>query len=302
MMSKLKNISLLLLGLALSMPVFAQTDMLFSQHGMNQRVFNPAAIIDNGMLNMELMGRQQWIGFPDAPSVQYVGADLFMEQQPMGLKFGFLNQIAGKEITRQLGVSYAYQVRFSQVLSAQFGLSAGFYQRQVRFSELIFEEGNEPLIKPDESVLKPDFSFGFELYWKAFTLGMAANHVTTPHRKATIFKIPIHNHFYLMHRFILENEIQFFSGISWHQQGSINRFQLDVQFNFGQWEAGLAYRNQDALILKAGIALSANIRMNYAYDFGISKIANYNSGTHEISLQFNFARRSGTYLSPRFLD
>lgn len=296
------HIILSLLMFLLSVPILAQTDLIFSQHGMNQKLFNPAAITDNGMLNLDLMARQQWIGFPDAPSVQFVGAELFMEDQPMGLKFGFINQTAGKEITRQLALSYAYQVRFTQELIAQFGLSAGFYQRKMLFSELTFEQGNEPVIKPDESVLKPDFSFGFEVYWKSFTLGMAANHLTTPNREATVFKIPLHNHFYLSYRHQLNQEITMISGVFWHQQGSLNRLQLDMQFDFGSWETGLAYRHLDAIIFKAGIRLSEYIRLNYAYDLGISRIANYNSGTHEISLQFGIPRSGGAFLSPRFLD
>ena len=297
-----KNIILSLLLLLFSAPIIAQTDLIFSQHGMNQKLFNPAAINDNGMLNLDLMARQQWVGFPDAPTVQFVGAELFMEDQPMGLKFGFINQTAGKEITRQMALSYAYQVRLSQDLFAQFGLSAGFYQRKILFSQLTFEQGNEPFIKPDESVLKPDFSFGFEVFWNRFTLGMAANHLTTPNRRATVFKIPLHNHFYLTYRHQLDQDISLISGIFWHQQGSLNRLQLDMQFDFGSWEAGLAYRHQDAIIFKAGINLSEYIRLSYAYDLGISKIANYNSGTHEISLQFGIPRRGGAFLSPRFLD
>jgi len=302
MKKNFQNIILSLLLLLFSMPVMSQTDLIFSQHGMSQKLFNPAAISDNGMLNLDLMARQQWIGFPDAPSVQFVGAELFMDEQPMGLKFGFINQTAGKEITRQLALSYAYQVRFTQDLFAQFGLSAGFYQRRMFFSQLTFEQGNEPVIKPDESVLKPDFSFGFEVFWKSFTLGMAANHLTTPNRKATIFKIPLHNHFYLTYRYQLDQDISLVSGVFWHQQGSLSRLQLDMQFDFGSWEAGLAYRHLDAVIFKAGVKLSEYIRLNYAYDLGISKIANYNSGTHEISLQFGIPRKGGAFISPRFLD
>ena len=280
----------------------AQTDLLFSLHGMNQKVFNPAAMDDNGRINLELMARQQWIGFPDAPAVQYLSADMFMDEQPMGLKLSFLNQTAGKEVTRQLSLAYAYQVRLSNELDLRFGLGAGFYQRQVLFSELIFEEDNEPLIKPDESVFKPDFSFGAELYWQAFTIGVAANHITTPNRKATIFRIPLHNHLYLMHRLMLNEQSSLVTEISWHLQGTIRRMQLGAVIETGILEAGLAYRHQDALIIRAGIALSETIKLRYSYDLGISKIANYNSGTHEISLQFGFLKKSGKYLSPRFLD
>ena len=280
----------------------AQTDLLFSLHGMNQKVFNPAAMDDNGRINLKMMARQQWIGFPDAPAVQFLSADMFMDEQPMGLKLSFLNQTAGKEITQQLSLAYVYQVRLSNEIELRFGLGAGFYQRKILFSELIFEEGNEPLIKPDESVFKPDFSFGAELYWNAFTFGVAANHITTPNRKATIFKIPLHNHLYLTHQLTLNEQSRLLTEISWHQQGSINRMQLGAVIEAGILEAGLAYRHLDALIIRAGISLSESIKLRYAYDLGISKIANYNSGTHEISLQFGFPKKSGTYLSPRFLD
>jgi type IX secretion system PorP/SprF family membrane protein len=298
----IKYIFLAVFQLLIFFEAKTQTDLLFSLHGMNQKVFNPATMDDNGRINLEMMARQQWIGFPDAPAVQYLSVDMFMDEQPMGLKLSFLNQTAGKEITRQLNLAYAYQVRISNEIELRFGLSAGFYQRQLLYSDLIFEEGNEPLIKPDESVIKPDFSFGAELYWNNFTLGMAANHITTPNRKATIFRIPIHNHLYLNHQISLNPQSKFLTEISWHQQGTINRMQLGALIETGILEAGLAYRHQDAIIIRAGIAISEKIKLHYSYDLGISKIANYNSGTHEIGLQFGFPKKSGTYLSPRFLD
>ena len=281
---------------------WAQADLIYSNANVNNTLFNPSAIEDNGLINIHLLARQQWIGFPDAPSVQYASVSNFFENQPMGLRLGILNQTAGKETTRNMGLAYAYRVQFSKELWMNFGLSAGLYQRMVRFSELIYQTGNEPLIKQDEQVLKPDFSFGFTAFWRHFTLGVAANHITTHNRKATIFKIPVHNHLFMQYRTDLNTETQLYTEMAFHQMGSIQYLQADIHLFFKQFDAGLAFRAGDAIVIKAGIQVNEALRIAYAYDMGINRIANYNSGSHEFMVVLSLQKKSAAYLSPRFLD
>ncbi len=285
-----------------SISAMAQADLIFSNANTNNSLFNPSAIEDNGLINIHMLARQQWIGFPDAPSAQYASVSNFFEEQPMGLRLAILNQTAGKETTRNIGLAYAYRVQFSNELFMNFGLSAGLYQRIVRFSELIYQTGNEPLIKQDEQVVKPDFSFGLTAFWKNFTFGLAANHITTPNRKATIFKIPVHNHLFLQYRTDLNTETQLFSELAFHQIGSIQYLQADIHLFFRQFDAGMAFRAGDAIVVKAGIKVNDALRIAYAFDIGINKIANYNSGSHEFMVVLSLQKKSAAYLSPRFLD
>jgi type IX secretion system PorP/SprF family membrane protein len=301
---KAKLIFLILMAFALlRLETVAQSDLLLSNSGLNFMTFNPAHLNKNGMINAHLLTRQQWIGFPDAPSLQKVGVDYFAEDRSMGFKFNFVNLTAGKEITRQASLSYMYRVAFSDQLYLGLGLSAGLYNRFIRYSELVFDNGNEPLIKPDESFLRPDFEFGFEFQWKGFSAGLAANHITTPSREATVFKIPVHNHLYVAYETTVANDLTMVSSASWHRQATLRVVQLDACFEYRNIVfGGLGWRSDDALIIHAGMNISEFIGLTYAYDIGITRFSNYNSGTHEFMLIFRFNRSQQTYLSPRFLD
>ncbi len=281
----------------------AQSDLLLSNTGMNAAVFNPAAIQDNGMINGALLMRKQWVGFPDAPEMQHLQIGTFFDTWPMGLQLNVTNQTAGHEITRLASLDYAYRITLSEVSKVQMGLSAGLYQRLLRYSDLIFEDGAEPLIKGDEQHFRPDFAFGFEFYYKDLTIGLAANHITTSSKRATIFNIPVHNHLYIHYLINLAHETELLAGISYHQQGPVKQFQLDMQLHFtDRFQAGLAFRQDDAFILKAGMDISESFGFVYSYDMGMGTFSNYNTGTHEFVLLFRINKRSQAYYSPRFFE
>ncbi len=300
----MKKVLLVILSLILpAASLMAQSDLLLSNTGMNASVYNPANIADNGMINAGMTVRKQWVGFPDAPEMQHLMVGTFFDTQPMGLKLNFLNQVAGQEITRQMQLNYAYNVRFNEIASLNMGLGAGFYQRMMRYSNLIFLDGNEPLIKPDESETRPDFSFGFELYVQNLTIGMAANHITTSGRKATIFKIPIHNHLYASYLFELQENIGLLTGISWHNQGPLNQLQADLQMRYdNRFFAGMGWRVADALFFKVGLEINDHFGFVYSYDIGTGTFSNYNSGTHEFVLLIRINKRSQAFYSPRFFE
>lgn len=62
---------------------------------------------------------------------------------------------------------------------------------------------------------------------------------------------------------------------------------------------GLAYRWDDSVIGMAGFQISDEIFIGYAYDLTTTNLNNYNSGSHEIMLRFEF-KQAGKILSPRF--
>lgn len=280
----------------------AQTDLLFSNSLANPEVYNPSFVQHNGMINARLLNRQQWIGFPDAPKLSYLGVDHFFEGQQMGLKLHVLSQSAGKEVTRRVTLDYIYRVFLKDNIELSFGLGAGFYQRQIQYSKLVYLEGNEPLIRPDENYFRPDFEFGIHLNAGNFSAGYASNHLGDIGKDPSISRIPLHHHLYGVYQFELTDNYMLRTALSYHQQGKVSYVQADAQVFLGILQAGLGWRHLDAVILKAGINITDYIGLHYAYDMGINKLANFNSGTHEVLLQLRFSKPGGTYLSPRFLD
>lgn len=281
---------------------WAQSDLLFSNSMRSISVYNPAAIESNDMINLQLSGRQQWVGFPDAPSaMQFIG-EHFFDAHHMGLKLKALSQTTGKEVTQRLMAAYVYRVYFSDKTFLNFGLGAGIYQRNILYSKLVYYEGNEPFIRPDEKYLRPDFEFGMHFSAGNLEAGYALNHLGEWQRDASISRIPMHHHVYGTYLIALNDAYRLRAGASYHQQGKVGYLQLDAQAFLGVLQAGIGWRHLDAFIIKAGIRATDNVELHYSYDIGINKLAGFNSGTHEFLVFLRIQKPAKRYLSPRYLD
>jgi hypothetical protein len=63
---------------------------------------------------------------------------------------------------------------------------------------------------------------------------------------------------------------------------------------------GAAYRWDAAGSFLAGFQVSDSWYIGYAYDMEITKLANYNSGSHELFLRYEFTKnKEGVKKSPR---
>ena len=79
--------------------------------------------------------------------------------------------------------------------------------------------------------------------------------------------------------------------------------QVDVSGNFmfnDKFVLGLAYRWSASVSALAGFQITDGLYLGYAYDRETTKLVNYNSGSHEIFLRFEFLNKYGRITSPRF--
>lgn len=283
--------------------VFAQSDLLFSNYNINTVAFNPASIENNNSLNAYAGMRQQWIGWDDAPNMQWLNASTFFDKSNMGISLNINNQSVGAELTQNIKLGYSYRLYFAGNHQLSFGIAGGIYFRKLDFSKLQFEEDEDNIPLSDERQLKGDFDFGFEYSYKQLTVGMSSNHITTTNKTATVFKIPIQSHIYARYLIETGSDIKIVPGIAFHRSGSINLFDFSADMMYKDiFSAGLNYRTSTSFIIRAGVRLTEVFEINYAYDLGAGKFRNYNSGTHEIILIGRFARKSKSLNSPRFLD
>jgi type IX secretion system PorP/SprF family membrane protein len=79
--------------------------------------------------------------------------------------------------------------------------------------------------------------------------------------------------------------------------------QVDMSANFlinDKFTAGLAYRWDAAFSALAGFQISDSWFIGYGYDMEVTKLANYNSGSHEIFLRYELFKNYDKVVSPRF--
>ena len=79
--------------------------------------------------------------------------------------------------------------------------------------------------------------------------------------------------------------------------------QVDLSGNFlinEKFTAGVAYRLNAAVSALVGFQASDSWFIGYGYDMETTKLANYNSGTHELFLRFEMFKKYDKIISPRF--
>lgn len=283
--------------------IYAQSDLLFSNYNINSIARNPAAIENNGFINAYLGAHQQWIGFDDAPNMQWVQVSNFFEGLNMGLSLNIMNQSVGAAVTQNIKLGYNYQLYFKGGHRLSLGLGAGVYFRRLDFSKLVFEEEDQSIPVTDERKTLPDFDFGAEYYYQNLTVGFASNHITIFNSNATLFKIPLQNHIYIDYQIKLSPEFIMTPRFDFFNSNSITSIGGSLDLNYDdKINAGIAYRHLTSLILRAGVKLGRSFYLNYAYDMGAGSFSSYNSGVHEIIIIGRFGKKNQSYNSPRFID
>ena len=63
---------------------------------------------------------------------------------------------------------------------------------------------------------------------------------------------------------------------------------------------GLQYRTEADMAAMIELQASPQIRIGYSYDRSLTKLVQYNSGSHEIMLRYEFGFKKGKILSPRY--
>ena len=280
-----------------------QSDLLFNNYKINRLAHNPASIENNGMINAYLGVHQQWIGFEDAPNMQWAYVSGLFERQNMGVALNILNQSVGATLTQNIKIDYSYRIYLAGGHIISLGIAAGVYYRKFDYSGLRFEETEPQVYSSEDDKLQADFDFGIEYTFKNFSFGFASNHISVPNKNATILKIPIQNHIYANYLYEIANEINIVGGADYFRSGTIDCLGISADlFLKDKFNAGLVYRTSTSFIIRAGVQLTPIINVQYSYDMGSGSFASYNSGVHELVLSMRFGKKSSSYNSPRFVD
>jgi type IX secretion system PorP/SprF family membrane protein len=306
--------------LALIIPVgvvLGQQDPVMSLYMFNTQTYNPAYSGMTGMITATALTRQQWVGFPGAPSTMLFNVNtpfsLFGLRSGAGLlveadTYGFSNDI-------QLSLSYSYLFSLgSGTLGA--GFSAGILNKTLA-PEWFIPSGTshtpasgDPLIpENDESFLAPDISAGLYYQGLNYYAGISVTHLNQPKIKYSETATYVSRQYYLTagYYFQLPNpSLELIPSVFIVNDGATTQYLATgmVRYNKKIW-GGVSYRISDAITGFAGVELYNGLKIGYGYDFPISEIRKGTSGSHEFVVSYSFdlglGRSVTKYKSIRFL-
>jgi type IX secretion system PorP/SprF family membrane protein len=289
-----------------ALSVFGQQDAQYTQYMYNMNVLNPAYAGSRGNLSIGLLGRAQWVGIAGAPQTITLAVNGPIGKN-IGLGLSAISDSFGPVTEQSLYVDFSYSIKTSEIGRLAFGVKAGASFLNV---DLLSLNPNAPefsnTLTDNINEMYPNIGAGAYYYTDRFYLGLSVpNLIDSAHLKETsgvVSTATEEMHYFLTSGYVFQLSDAFKLKPSFLFKGSFGSpLSLDLSTNvliYDKFELGLSYRFDDSVSAMAGFQVTPEIRVGYAFDYTVSNFGNYNSGSHEILLLFDFINNK--LKSPRF--
>lgn len=285
----------------------AQQDAQYTNYMYNTTVINPAYAGTREVMSIFGLHRTQWVGLDGAPTTNNFSMHTPIRNSNVGIGISFINDRIGPSDENMLSADFAYRIQMSRETTLSFGIKAKANLLNVDYSKLdIYDNSDTQFQSNVDNRLSPNIGAGAYLYSNKYYVGLSVpDFLETKHydnNSESLAKERLH--FYLMGGYVfdLNKNVQFKPAFL-TKMVSGSPLQVDLTANFMFNESlvlGAAYRWDAAASFLAGFQLSNKFFIGYGYDLGTNKLANFNSGSHEIFLRFELFNSLEKIYSPRF--
>lgn len=311
-MKKYLFLSLMILSVG---HLFAQQDPMYSQYMFNMLSVNPGYAGSREVLSLTALGRKQWAGIDGAPTTFTFSADMPIKNKKIGLGVNFVNDKLGIMSNTAVNLMYAYRLRISKKGMLGMGLQGGFNQYQAAYGSVDPSQNSsynpDPAFSSNISRFLPNIGAGLWYSTDKFYAGLsvpkllrnklddmggAANDLAYQNRQN-------------LHYFITTGYVFTLSDVLKLKPSALVKIvhgspvQLDLNANLWIHDVvgvGLSYRSGDSIDAMLEFQINPQLRIGYAYDYTLTKLGQYNSGSHELMIRYEFGFDKGKILSPRY--
>jgi len=294
-----------------SSEAISQQDPMYTQYMYNTLSVNPAYAGSRDALSVTGLLREQWVGIDGAPSTQTLTVHSPIYSDNMGLGLSVINDVVGPIHQTMLFADYSYSIRTTSTAKLAFGLKAGVNIFQADLLGLHPEQGGDPAIYNISNKLLPNIGVGVYYYSDRGYFGVSAPKLleqTIDEYDSSVitdFNNKERRHYFLIGGYVfnLSDNVKFKpSFLVKAVVGAPVSIDLSGNFLFNdKLGVGLAHRLDDSLSGLLQYYFTPQFRIGYAYDFTLSELQDYNSGSHELMLGYDFMFIEDTRIrSPRF--
>lgn len=294
----MKNILLLVAFLATTLTVSAQYEAVFSHYNVSPILVNPSFAGYDESHRLQLNLRNQWTGFTNAPTTYAVSYNGPIGKT-LGLGVGVLSESIANITRYRFQLNYAFRYTIKDVKLAA-GFSTEFQKFQLANSVLnnrLYEPGDFAITDAIDGRDIFDASVGIYARIKDATfIGFAIPNLISE-RLADIGGTPTNDGrqfiFNFGHEFNLETyNVKIEPSLMVRKIQNVPiliDFNLIGKFLDERLHAGLTYRagTGGAVGIMLGTQVS-NINIFYSYEVFFGQFQQFNSGTHEVTVAFDF--------------
>ena len=320
-----RALTLLLLPLPLAaVSARAQQQAQYSQYMNNNYLLNPGATGVEDYIDVKFSYRTQWTGLEGAPKTYYASINSSLgkwrstgkrtihdRRRPFHAIGGLAyNDVTGPTSRTGLYASYAYNLVLTPDLRLALGVSAGMQQFAVDGQQLRFFDPTTRAASAASRVL--DGSVGLWMYSSRFYVGLsgaqllgnklnfsygpnlldagAPGNTLKRHYFATAgVRLPLSSDWSLVPSVLVK---------------AVDPAPLSVDLNAKLkyqdllW-VGVSWRAFDSAVAMVGLSYE-QFTLGYSYDAGLSELAGYNGGSHEVLLGLRIKKKAQVVCTNRF--
>ncbi len=302
----MRHIFILTLALLSVNVVFSQQDPHFTQYFDNTLFVNPAYAGSRGMLNVTGIHREQWVGIDGRPQSTTLSIHSPLVYENIGLGLTMVNDRVGPLQQTMFYGDFSYTLNFANSPGKlAFGLKGGINLLNVRTNELETTQDDDPsLFTNIQNNINPNFGFGVYYHTPKWFIGASTPKMLEASYDGTDGGAKERRH-YFVHAGGVFNIAR-----NWKLRPTTNLkytvgapLSIDLSlagiYNEKVW-LGLMTRFGDSFGAFVQYQITPQFKAGFAYDYTLTELTNYNSGTYELLLSYDFTFKKSGIRSPRY--
>lgn len=294
-MKKLYTILILIL---FSISFFGQHSTLTSNYLLNIFSINPAYAGQRRATDLTIFYRKQWLGASGTPQTASIMGS--MEIKPKNLSIGLQldNDNIGFTTTTNIKMAFSYRIKIDKQRKIAFGIMPGYRRMFYDYRKLKTTTSGDATFDVNTPTINSFISSaGIFYYSKKMYVGFSSPEILNLNGNNPSIELNLIAGYIikLNKQVVLKPSLLLRELKNSPMQVDLN---LTAYFN-EDLGIGLAYRNRDALVAYFDWVIDKKFKVGYAYDYSIGTIRKYNSGSHEIMLNYFFGKLSHAP-TPRF--
>jgi type IX secretion system PorP/SprF family membrane protein len=301
----IKVISVAIIG-AIAMPAFGQQEPHFTQYSDNMLFVNPAYAGSGGVFNLTDIHREQWVGFDGRPVSTTLSAHTPLTRESIGVGLTMVSDKTGPIKQTMFYGDYSYTIKVNRSGGKlSFGIKAGMNVISVATSALQTTDASDPnLIQNARNNINPNFGFGMYYHSPRFFIGGSSPKMIERSYDGISASNIERRHFYGIAGGVIPlNRDWKLRPTTLVKFTSNSPIAIDASvagiYKEKLW-LGAMYRLNAAFGIFTQFQITPQFKLGIATDFGTQAIRNYNYGTYEVLVSYDFKFKKEGLRSPRF--
>lgn len=306
---QMKKLIIIIAVILFSVSAKAQQDPQYTQYMYNMNIINPAYAGSYDALSLNFLARSQWVGIEGAPQTLTLGAHSPVGKN-VGLGLSVIVDKLGPVEEQNIYGDFSYTLNLNNNnAKLAFGIKAGY-----TFFNLCLpclnstNPESSALINRNANKNLPNIGAGIFYNTDKFYAGLSIpNLLETFYFEKSggqVTRASEVKHFFLTSGYVfdLSYDVKLKPSL---MVKAANGAPLSVDFSgnvlfYDKFEFGLSYRLDESVSALVNVRARPNLRIGYAYDYTLTNLGQFNSGSHEVFLLFNFDFERNRIKSPRF--